>query len=113
MEGVDLIDTSSSGIVVGTPKVPWMQPCFQAPLSHAIKKNHGDKILVGAVGNITTVQQADGILRAGMADMVFLGRVLLREPNWAVDAATELGLDPVWCSQCGFFFWRGASRLGC
>ena len=37
-------------------------PKFQVPLSEAIKKAHGDKLLVGAVGVITNGTSAQEIL---------------------------------------------------
>ncbi|KAI9001856.1 hypothetical protein DFJ74DRAFT_456354 [Hyaloraphidium curvatum] len=98
-EGVDLIDCSSSGVATHKQKIPWMEPCYNTPLAETIKKALGDKILVGAVGNITTATEAEAILEEGKADLILLGRVLLRDPNWAVNAATELGLQPEWASQ--------------
>jgi NADPH2 dehydrogenase len=41
---------------------------------------------------ITTPEQAAAIVAEGKADMVFLGRVLLREPYWALRAAALAGL---------------------
>ena len=58
--GVDLLDVSSGGV---TP----MQkisggPTPQVPLAEAVKKAHGDKILVSAVGSINDGKTAQGIL---------------------------------------------------
>jgi 2,4-dienoyl-CoA reductase-like NADH-dependent reductase (Old Yellow Enzyme family) len=39
---------------------------------------------------ITTPAQADQIVRTGQADMVFLARLMLRDPYWALRAADEL-----------------------
>jgi 2,4-dienoyl-CoA reductase-like NADH-dependent reductase (Old Yellow Enzyme family) len=43
------------------------------------------------VGLITTAQMAEDIVRNGQADVVLLGRELLRNPYWALHAAKELG----------------------
>lgn len=97
-EGVDVIDCSSSGVATHKQKVPWMEPCYNTPLAARIKKELGDKVLLGAVGNITKASEAEEILKQGKADLILLGRVLLRDPNWPINAATELGIDPEWSS---------------
>jgi 2,4-dienoyl-CoA reductase-like NADH-dependent reductase (Old Yellow Enzyme family) len=84
-EGVDLIDCSSSGNLAH-PSVP-LGPGYQVPISDAVKS--GANILTAAVGLITTPQQADEIIRNGCADVVLLGREMLRDPYWALHAAQE------------------------
>ena len=42
---------------------------------------------------ITDPVQADHIIRTGQADLVLLGRQLLREPTWPHRAARELGVE--------------------
>jgi NADPH2 dehydrogenase len=43
-----------------------------------------------AVGLITTPELAEEIVHNGRADLVALGRELLRHPYWALDAALAL-----------------------
>lgn len=43
-----------------------------------------------AVGLITSARHANEIIQTGAADAVMLGRELLRNPNWALNAASEL-----------------------
>jgi 2,4-dienoyl-CoA reductase-like NADH-dependent reductase (Old Yellow Enzyme family) len=43
-----------------------------------------------AVGMITEPAQADSIISAGQADMVFLAREMLRDPYWPRRAAAAL-----------------------
>jgi len=43
------------------------------------------------VGLITKAQQAEEIISGGRADLVLLGREMLRNPYWAIHAARELG----------------------
>ena len=50
----------------------------------------------GAVGLITEATQADHIVRTGQADLVFLGRLLLRDPAWPLRAAAELSQEAEW-----------------
>ncbi len=59
------------------------------PIAEAIRRRAG--IQTAAVGLITTPAQADEIIRTEQADMVLLGREMLREPRWALHAAQALG----------------------
>lgn len=92
---VDLIDCSSGGnspaqkITVG--------PMYQTPFAERIKKEAG--IMTGAVGMITTSQQAEGIITNGQADLVILARQFLREPYFPLHAAHDLGTDIPWPPQ--------------
>lgn len=84
-QGVDLIDCSSGGIAmvkVGT------YPNYQVPAAELLRKEVG--LPTGAVGCIETGPQAEEILRNGRADMVLVGREMLRNPFWARSAADEL-----------------------
>ncbi len=85
-EGVDLIDCSSGG-GVASASVP-VGPGYQVPFSEAIR--HEADILTATVGLITAPAQADEIIRNGRADLVLLGREMLREPYWALHAAQVL-----------------------
>ncbi|MBI5767136.1 MAG: NADH:flavin oxidoreductase/NADH oxidase [Verrucomicrobia bacterium] len=86
-EGVDLIDCSSGG-GVHAAKVP-AAPGFHVPFAERIKREAG--IATAVVGLITEPKQADAIVREGRADVVLLARELLRDPNWPLRAARELG----------------------
>jgi 2,4-dienoyl-CoA reductase-like NADH-dependent reductase (Old Yellow Enzyme family) len=46
------------------------------------------------VGEITNGVQAENILSAGDADVILAGREWLRDPHFALRAASELGEDP-------------------
>ncbi len=87
--GVDLIDCSSGGIIPSVP-IP-VGTGFQTPLAAAVRTGAG--IATGAVGLITSPQQADHIVRSGQADAVLLARELLRDPYWPLRAAKALGED--------------------
>jgi 2,4-dienoyl-CoA reductase-like NADH-dependent reductase (Old Yellow Enzyme family) len=91
---VDLIDCSSGGNVYDA-KIPF-GPGYQVPFSDAIKKTG---ILTGSVGLITTARQAESILLEEKADLIFLGRELLRNPYFPLLSAKELGEDIVWPHQ--------------
>jgi 2,4-dienoyl-CoA reductase-like NADH-dependent reductase (Old Yellow Enzyme family) len=85
--GVDLIDTSTGGLVPGV-KIP-VGPHYQVPFASEIKK--GANILTGAVGMITDAKKANEVVEKGEADVVLLAREMLRNPHWALHAAKELG----------------------
>lgn len=84
-QGVDLIDCSSGGVV---PKKINAFPGYQVPYAEKIR--HRAEIPTGAVGLITTGIQAEEILQNGRADLIFIGRELLRNPYWPLVAAREL-----------------------
>ena len=84
-QGVDLIDCSSGGIAM--IKVD-SYPNYQVPAAELIRKEVG--ILTGAVGLIETGRQAEEILRNGRADIVLVGREMLKDPFWARTAADDI-----------------------
>jgi 2,4-dienoyl-CoA reductase-like NADH-dependent reductase (Old Yellow Enzyme family) len=45
---------------------------YQAHFAEAVKREHGDKILVGTVGGINTGEVANGVLESGQADMTYV-----------------------------------------
>ncbi len=86
-EGVDLVDCSSGGNL-HKAHVP-TDPGYQVFIAEAVRKGAG--IPTAAVGLITQARMADDIIRGGLADLVLLGREMLRNPYWAIHAAKELG----------------------
>ena len=92
---VDLIDCSSGGTLPNV-KIPHSAG-YQTQFASRIRSEAN--ILTGAVGLITTPEQADDIIRTGQADIVLLGRELLRNPYWASEAAKKLGQNKVWPVQ--------------
>ncbi|SDY58485.1 NADPH2 dehydrogenase [Evansella caseinilytica] len=84
--GVDLIDCSTGGII---PAGIQPYPGYQVRHAETIRREAG--IATGAVGLITTAIQAEEILQNERADLIFIGRELLRDPYWPRTAARELG----------------------
>jgi 2,4-dienoyl-CoA reductase-like NADH-dependent reductase (Old Yellow Enzyme family) len=93
--GVDLIDCSS-GFAVPDEPVPF-GPGFQVPFAARIRAEAG--ISSGAVGLITEPFQAEQIVATGQADVVLLGRQMLRDPYWPLHAAKALHVDVPWPNQ--------------
>lgn len=94
-KGVDLIDCSSGGNIPNA-KIA-VGPGYQVPFAERIKKEAG--ILTGAVGMITTATQAESILTAGQADVIIMAREMLRDPYFALHAATALNADATYPVQ--------------
>jgi 2,4-dienoyl-CoA reductase-like NADH-dependent reductase (Old Yellow Enzyme family) len=93
--GVDLIDCSSGGSVPAAPVRPG--PGYQVPFAEKVRREA--EIATAAVGLITTPELAEEILRNGRADLIVLGRELLRHPYWALHAARVLGHEIDWPRQ--------------
>jgi len=77
-------------------KIP-VAPGYQTGFAEQIRRDAG--IATAAVGLITDAEQADEIVRAGRADLVLLGRQLLRDPCWPLRAAKRLGASAPWPKQ--------------
>ncbi|MFC7692247.1 hypothetical protein ACFQY5_24415 [Paeniroseomonas aquatica] len=90
---MDVIDCSSGGMrgapVVSAGPITYG---YQVPYAAKIRRETG--ILTMAVGLIVHADQAEGILQRGEADLIALARELLYNPNWPMDAAQKLGVDP-------------------
>jgi 2,4-dienoyl-CoA reductase-like NADH-dependent reductase (Old Yellow Enzyme family) len=84
--GVDLIDCSSGGNVPGA-SIP-IGAGYQTPFAARIGEE--TQIATGAVGMITSPEQADQIIRSGQADLVLMAREFLRHPYWPLNAAGPL-----------------------
>jgi 2,4-dienoyl-CoA reductase-like NADH-dependent reductase (Old Yellow Enzyme family) len=96
--GVDLIDVSTGGNLP-TARIP-VAKRYQVPCSRMIRD--GADIPTGAVGLITDPKEADEIVTGGDADLVLVGRELLREPYWALKAQHAFEEEPEWPVQYGY-----------
>lgn len=92
---VDLVDCSTGGNVANV-KIP-LKPLYQLSFAENIKKQTG--VLTGAVGLITTSDEAQMIISEHKADLVFMARELLRDPNFPLRAAHELKQETQWPVQ--------------
>lgn len=94
--GADLIDVSGGGIHPDQ-SLPGNGPGYQVPYAEAIRE--GTDVPVAAVGGITEPTHADALVRNGRADLVAIGRELLRHPYWPLEAAHELDAEIDWPVQ--------------
>ena len=65
---------------------------YQVPYAERLRKEAG--VMSMAVGLIVHADQAEEILQQGRADLIALAREILYNPNWPMDAAQKLGVDP-------------------
>ena len=91
--GVDCIDCSSGGTLAHSPMdgERSRKYGYQVPYADRIRRESG--IMTMAVGHIIHADQAEAILQEGRADLVAIGREMLYNPNWPMDAARKLGVD--------------------
>lgn len=82
--GVDLIDCSSGGNVADA-KIP-VGPGYQLTFAESVRSSG---IMTSAVGLITRRDQIEYVLQNGKADIVLLGRELLRNPYFVMHEFPE------------------------
>ena len=107
--GVDLIDVSSGG----TSPLATMPigPGYQTLFAQQVRQGAG--LPSSAVGLITQPAQAEHILRTGQADLIMMGRELLRNPHWPLFAADQLGdVNVPWPAQYARAAHRAAPLRG-
>lgn len=87
--GVDMFDVSTGG--EGGPAVkgkPGNYPGYQVPFARALKDALG--VPVSAVGMLDDAELAEHVVASGDADLAVIGRAMLRNPYWAIDALRRL-----------------------
>ncbi|PZU39252.1 MAG: oxidoreductase [Microbacterium sp.] len=87
--GADMIDVSTGGNVA-TATIP-AGPGYQVPFAAAIRAATG--MPTAAVGMIDQAYQAEQVLITGQADVVLVGREMMRDPHFALRAARQLGVE--------------------
>jgi len=90
--GADIIHVSTGQT---TPQArPVFGRMFQTPFADRIRQEAGVPTI--AVGNITEWDQVNGIIAAGRADLVAIGRPHLADPAWTLHAAADQGHAAQW-----------------
>jgi 2,4-dienoyl-CoA reductase-like NADH-dependent reductase (Old Yellow Enzyme family) len=84
--GVDLFDVSSGG---ESPTGAKPYPGYQVPFARAVREKVGVPVI--AVGLLDDPVLAEHVVASGAADLVAVGRGMLRNPYWAIDALRALG----------------------
>ncbi|KFA81207.1 hypothetical protein S40288_07513 [Stachybotrys chartarum IBT 40288] len=124
--GVDLLDVSSGGNHPKQATDLFSDQNYQVAKAAIIRREvraAGKKLLVGAVGLITKAQRAKEIVQETrnqegavgdaelakamteaktgepMADLVLVARQFMREPEWVLRVAADLGVEVAWPNQ--------------
>lgn len=92
--GIDMVDVSTGGVA---PAKISTYPGYQIKQSEIIKETCSIPTIAG--GLITSPDMAEEVLCNNRADLVFLGRELLRNPYWTLQAAKALDEDITWPIQ--------------
>jgi NADPH2 dehydrogenase len=79
---IDAVHVSSGGVV---PVVPPSYPGYQVGFAGKIRKALDLPVI--AVGMLSDPDLAEYVLQSGAADLVAVGRGLLRNPNWLLEAS--------------------------
>lgn len=101
-EGVDLIDCSS-GFNSPDHKVYPFGPGWQAHFALEVREKAD--VLTAAVGLIAEPVQANEIIAQGKADIVLMGREMLKNPYWPLKAARELGFNVKKLAPAPYMHW--------
>jgi NADPH2 dehydrogenase len=92
--GLDLIDVSSGGVVSVAPKA---FQGYQVKFAETIKEKTVLPVVAG--GLVIDPNMAEEILQNNRADLIFIGRALLRNPYWPLQADYELSNETNWPVQ--------------
>ncbi len=110
-KGVDVIDCSTGGLNSKVPNFFRLNEYgYQVQFADYIRREAD--IMTMAVGLIIHGDQAEAILQ-DKADLVAVGREFIHNPNWAMDAAQKLGVDPTFSAvppQMGYWLEKRARR---
>ena len=88
--GLDILHVSSGGLLPVRP--PVVYPGYQLPFASALRCPGLARIAVGILEDYALAENA---LNQGMADLIALGRGLLRDPYWPIHAAWQAGQSGV------------------
>jgi 2,4-dienoyl-CoA reductase-like NADH-dependent reductase (Old Yellow Enzyme family) len=118
--GVDLLDVSTGGNHPAQRVDMFNSKDYQVKIAGRIRDAvsggpDGKKLLIGAVGRITEAEQARDLIqeeaedardltdakdgKQPKADVILVARQFMREPEWVLRVAAELGVEVWWASQ--------------
>lgn len=92
--GIDILDISSGAVAEAEFPV---YPGYQVKYAEIIKEKTGLPVMAG--GLLTIPEHMEDIISSGRADMVYVGRELLRNPYFPNMAAMKLGVPAYWPKQ--------------
>lgn len=103
--GVDMFHVSAGGEgPIAAAGQPGTHVAYQVPLARAIKEELNVPVI--AVGRLEEPALANSVIGNEDADLVAVGRGMLRNPYWAIEAATVLKKEAALPKQYEFGFPR-------
>ncbi len=87
--GVDLLDATTGNILPGYGGPVY--PGYQVAYAERLRAATG--LPVASSGSLASLDLLEEIVGAGRVDLVFLGRALLRNPSWTIEAARAAGIE--------------------
>lgn len=100
--GLDLLSVS---IGFSTPQadIPWA-PAFLAPLAERVRREAD--MPVASSWMLDNPHDAERVIASGQMDLVMIGRALLANPHWPLQAARALGIErPTWVLPAPYAHW--------
>ena len=110
--GVDVVDCSTGGMSEHSIASGVTRPGYGYQVPYAEQIRRDAEMLTMAVGLIIHADQAESILQKGQADLVAIGRELLHNPNWVLDAADKLDEENIFSNiapNYGYWLEKRAS----
>jgi len=101
--GLDVIDISSGGNIPNGKGMILPTLGFQVALAEKVKAAKIDGLFVATVGGMHDPKLAEQVLQDEQADIIFVGRQFIKNPNWVYTAAEALGVKARWPSQYSWF----------
>ena len=89
-----MINVSSGGVINANMDI---FPGYQVIFAEVIKRETGLPVIAG--GLITSSLMAEEVVHNNRADLIYLGRELLRNPYWPLQAAKMLNSQLEWPVQ--------------
>jgi 2,4-dienoyl-CoA reductase-like NADH-dependent reductase (Old Yellow Enzyme family) len=86
--GVDLLDISGGLYGASLPGWDEVSQGYFVPMAAEVRAAAGVPVIVA--GGITEPEYADQVIRDGTVDLVAVGRAMLENPEWALDARKAL-----------------------
>lgn len=87
--GIDMLHISSGGEAPPGKRKPATHPGYQIPFAREFKKELNIPVI--AVGILEDPLVAETVIGNGDADLVAIGRGMLKDPYWAIWASEKLG----------------------
>lgn len=106
--GLDMLNVSV-GFSTPDAQIPW-GPAFLAPVAERVRTEAG--LPVASSWGIDDPVVANRVVDAQQMDLVMVGRAMLANPHWPMQAAQKLGMErPTWVLPAPYAHWLERYRV--